>query len=35
MSDGSWVDIVDDSADWISSFEQGDTMNESLVLPIS
>ena len=35
MSDGSWVDIVDDSVDWVTSFEQGDDMDESLVLPIS
>ena len=35
MSDGSWVDIVDDSVDWVTSFEQGSTMDESLVLPIS
>ena len=36
MSDGSWMDIVDDSVDWVTSFEQGNTMlDPSLTLPLS
>ena len=37
MSDGSWMDIVDDSVDWVTSFEKGSTMDESLtsLLPLS